>query len=338
MNKIYECSRIVRFVFYLCLNITIFPLTIIYLSRYRFIRLIDSRIGHLTINTEIFLKKYRINKFKYIAIASNKPCNKQLLKMFKQELKILQIPSFIFNNNLFRALSSNKCILPYNELYYNIEEYRDVTDRTNIKFTEEENEKAKEKLKKMGVDSWFVCFSCRDKVYVKNNKHDYRNSDINTYRKAMEYVVSKGGYAIRMGAKVEKKIKESSGIIDYASNYYDEFMDIWLIKNCKVFVGDTNGLFCLAYIFDKYLVITNFIPMTDVFNLNYNKNIIIPKKVFDGKKEITYINILYDSKEYKDRNLKIIDNTEDEIYDSVKKMLRQNKNEKENKNNKISKD
>jgi len=317
--NIYKKSKVLKNAFYIILNIFCLPFSILHLSNFRFIRLIDSRIGHLSVNTEIFLKLYRNNKYRYIAIASNNPCNNQLLKMYKQELKIIQIPSFIFNNYLFRALSSKSSILPYEELYYNSEEYYKVKERTNIKFTEEENRRAKEELKKMGVDSWFVCFSSRDKYYLKNDRYDFRNSDINTYRKAMEYIESQGGYAIRMGVKVEKGIKESKGIIDYASKHRTDFMDIWLVANCKFFVGDTNGMICLAYIFDKYTVANNFIPMVGAFNPINNKNITLPKKVFKGKKDITYINSLYSSEDYE--KIKIIDNTPEEICYSVKIML-----------------
>ena len=55
----------------------------------------------------------------------------------------------------------------------------------------------------------------RDNAYLNyyqpyanlGTRHDYRNSNIDNYVAAAEYLCKKGNYVIRMGVKTEKQIK-----------------------------------------------------------------------------------------------------------------------------------
>ena len=224
------------------------------MSCMKLIKLRDDRIGHLALNTELFL---RTNKAEdYLAIASTNPANEQLLRMISRKIKVIRLPRKLID------------FIPANQMIFSMEKYRKVSHKKpQLEFNFIEHTTGLSKLKEMGVDSWFVCFHARDSAYLKNKVKkdtsylDFRNCNINNYVKAMEYITKKGGYAIRMGSITDQKLNtKNPKIIDYASKYRSDFMDIWLSANCKLFVGCTSGLYNVATIFNRPVALANVIP------------------------------------------------------------------------------
>ena len=86
--------------------------------------------------------------------------------------------------------------------------------KPNLKFTSAEENKGKKLLKKMGLTDkdWFICFHARDPEYLAvkfksdTSYLNHRDWNIDNALKAAEYITSKGGFAIRMGAIFEKKL------------------------------------------------------------------------------------------------------------------------------------
>ena len=69
--------------------------------------------------------------------------------------------------------------------------------------------------------------------------------------------------------------------IDYAKNYWDDFMDVFLASRCKFLLGTNSGLSDLAVAFDKPRAIVNVIPLGCI---PYGRNdIYINKKFYDDK-------------------------------------------------------
>ena len=63
----------------------------------------------------------------------------------------------------------------------------------------------------ISAEDWFICFHARDKKYLEKSLssidtsyHDFRDWDINSALKSVEYIASKRGFALRMGAIVKK--------------------------------------------------------------------------------------------------------------------------------------
>ena len=329
--------------YYLFGNIILIPIVIILLiicplGRVRFVRLTDQRIGHLAANTELFLRRLRLHvinsKVNYIGIASNKPSNKQLLKMFKRVLPIIQFPSCIYRNIFFETLSNDNSILNklglYKELTLNSNEYYEFNNaRPTLTFSELEERKGANLLEKMSVDNWFICFHARDSAYIhksfnSDQNHYQRNSDIRNHLEAARYITEKGGYALRMGAIVEKKILslKNKRIIDYATNYRTDFGDIYLLTHCKFFLCNEAGLSAVSLIFNVPLAQANIIPMK--FCPLKKGDLYIPKKIWSIKddrflkfREIIETGVMnYDFPEQYDKaGLSPVENTSKEILD-----------------------
>ncbi|MBW2975186.1 TIGR04372 family glycosyltransferase [Candidatus Woesearchaeota archaeon] len=311
-----------------------------------FVAVDDLRIGHLAGKMEVFLRrlnlKRRKKRIRYIGITGDKPCNRQLLEMFKREIKIVEIPHYLFSNVIFQTFYGNYSILNrmglFKDLYFNKNEYLEFNHgNPSLKFTEAEEKKGKELLKKMGITEkdWFVCFHARDSAYLKNalktncSGHNYRDWDINNAVKAMKYVASRGGFAIRMGHIVEKKLPHLNNprIIDYASEYRTDFGDIYLPAKCRFFVGDGCGINMVARIFNRPLIFVNKAPSahfpcskSDLFIMK--KIWSIDKGRFLSEREVCAAGIhsFSLSKQYERSKIRLVDNTPNEITDIITEM------------------
>lgn len=304
-------------------------------KRIVFCEIFCGRIGHLAINTELFLRRLKYcncyNKYNiYIGFCRYFPVsNRQLLSMYKRNFYIIEsrILEKLLNTWIKRTEFYHIPPINNNE-YYELNNFKHI-----LYFTEEEKARGKKMLAEMGIDKkdWFVCFHSRDQKYLGESfeYHDYRDSDINNYLLAAEYIAEQGGYAIRMGSVVDKPLSKERHprIIDYAIDYRSDFMDIYLSAHCKFFLGSTAGLFLVPTIFDVPVASASFIFFEHTpFR---SGDLFIPKKMWsiDKKRFLTYKEILdsgasrYDySKQYEDAGIKVIENSSDEILELAKEM------------------
>lgn len=115
-------------------------------------------------------------------------------------------------------------------------------------------------LKKLGIDSkmWFVCLHVRSSAFHKDSAY-YRNSDFETYRSAINHIISSGGIVVRLGDAVPGLVKfPQPGLIDYPnSQWKSELMDIFLISRCRFFIGTLSGVLDTAYLMGKPTLCVN---------------------------------------------------------------------------------
>jgi putative glycosyltransferase (TIGR04372 family) len=218
---------------------------------------------------------------------------------------------------------------------FNINEYFEFNNfKPTLSFSRAEEERGKYLLNKMGIkaNDWFVCFHARDNSYLNEttSRNNYRNCDIDTFMKAAEYIVSVGGFAIRMGAKVEKPLPKnrSKRIIDYAVEFRSDFMDIYLSTHCKFFLGSATGLFNVPSIFDVPVVCANHGPFE--YTPFRRGDLHIPKLYFDRHKGVllSFQDILdsglgrsmINTGDNREDGIVLVDNTAEEIYEVVREM------------------
>ena len=253
----------------------------------RFGFLYNRRIGHLAMNTELFLRRKQLGVYPddvlYIFF-SYKPANDQLLKMFKRNLCIIEhewvtklFSPIGMSNNPFRQS------LPMNSN----ENYEFKATKCIHYFTPDEEKKGNQELKKMGIpiDAWFVCIFARDNVYanmtwadVDHSSTDHRNADIDSYIDAAKYIIERGGYVVRMGYGVSKAFGlKHQNVIDYAIDFRSDFMDIFLSAKCRFFIGTSSGGSDVSTLFDVPKLAVNYVPI-GASPIGKNE-FFIPKKV-----------------------------------------------------------
>jgi len=263
--------------------------------------------------------------------------------MFERKMTIIRLPKKVYANQFFITLSFEKSILHklglYRVLPMNTNEYREFNSTPPLtSFTRQEEEKGRKLLERMGIPQrgWFVCFHARESAYLKAHLgtdnvsyYQFRDCDIENYLKAAQYVTSKGGYAVRMGEKVEKALPDQRDkrIIDYASTYRTDFGDIYLVAHCLFFLGSTAGICFFSSIFNKPQCQANLIPLK--YPPLRTGDLFIPKKIWSLRKKryLTFREIItseiitfVDSASYARAGLRPVENTAQEILDVTTEM------------------
>lgn len=218
-----------------------------------------------------------------------------------------------------------------------------------INLNKSEIQQGKNELKKMGVKGKYICVSARDKAYYIERLQragteaimdEYRNSNIQSRCKAIDYLEQHEVQSVRMGCAVES-VFNKHGIVDYANKYRTEFMDIYLAANCQFFVSDLGGIQTLAMLFSKPMVILNVALLTtrcdNIPIFNAEKDLAIFKKFWDIKNKryltiremlaIEVDGVIYEEnitlntfRLYREQGIVPIENTQDEVLAVVKEM------------------
>jgi putative glycosyltransferase (TIGR04372 family) len=178
-------------------------------------------------------------------------------------------------------------------------------------------------------DAWFVGLHVREPGFHAewHKKHPgTRHAEIETYAKAIDYVISRGGWVVRLGDQTMRPIKPHPRVIDYAVSPYRNFeLDVYLCGACKYFIGTNSGLSIVPPLFGTRCVLTNWSPLAQP-NW-FLDDIYIPKLIRDVKRnDYAGVQQLFDTRlawsewqrDFKEDVFAIEDNSADDILDAVK--------------------
>lgn len=348
MELINSLKRTSKFILIIFIGIPICILTRL-ISPFKIVRFgyfYGERIGHFAKDVELYLAERDLNQenyFDFFFIGGN-PANIFFLKLIKRKIVIHKFFAILYH--------ANKFIPNYkkHEIFVSSSKSAGLTSdtkgllyktKTHLNFTDEENKKAKKFLMRIGLHNKFVCLNVRDSAYLKKSfpeidfkNHDYRDSDILTYKKAVEYLLDNNYSVIRMGKVVEKSLDiNHPNFFDYAfSTLKDDFLDIWLMSNCEFCISTSNGLDEISDIFRKPISYVNALPIGNFSS--WNKDCIWTPKTIVTKNDLRPLSLnelietgligMPDQGQYidlfKKNNLTYLDNTEEEILANVIEM------------------
>lgn len=302
--------------------------------------IVTRHIGHFALNTELYLceKDKNINRprGKYIDMPffpSSPACNSQLLKMWKRVIKTysaLPLEALAWLNN---AIPGGKV----HNIGANINNDRDilnllVNSTPHLSFTDEEEDRGRRFLESLGITegTQYVCMTVRDSAYynsigVLNQRHSYRDSNIENYVMAAEELANRGFFVLRMGKIVEAPLVSSrKEIIDYAyKKFGDDFLDIYLGAKCYMCLSTGSGFDAIPTIFRRPVSFVNLLPIEAPFS---SKNFIVylSKAYLDAKdgrqltlKEIIDMKLAYlaSTETYEANGILFKENSPEEIRD-----------------------
>jgi putative glycosyltransferase (TIGR04372 family) len=141
----------------------------------------------------------------------------------------------------------------------------------------------------MPDDAKFLCFFSRTSSYLHELHRDgnvrrpdeipvsnIRDSRIETYMPAAEELARRGYWCFRMGAVVDEAVTSNHDrVIDYASRFRSELLDIYLISHCTMLLSDTTGLCDLSFMFRRPAAIANLFNMGILHSWS---GLLMPKK------------------------------------------------------------
>ncbi len=221
--------------------------------------------------------------------------------------------------------------------------YRFCKSETNFfDCTPKEHSIAQQEMIRMGVpmDARFVCIHIRSSQYLKEQKwaigkadysyHDHRNADLENYVDAIQLLIQRGYYVIRMGHKGQSRIDvKSEKYIDYANDYSSPFMDIYLSVKCKFMISNSSGIDLIPMMIFKKTLLTD---VAEITALGMGTNIYWLCKNFlksDGvtEKIISHFELIkngytFTNKDLKLRSVRAVSNSSTEIVTALRLFLK----------------
>ena len=317
-------------------RLTVVPLTyFIWLiepfKKIRFHRGQTTRIGHLASYFEVLVRSKEIDitgkKRKEIFIVQKNPPNKTLYNMWKKHFYFIESNKIDFIYHLCSPWLKNR--RHFGPKY--VGHAALLPKKPTLKFSQKQEMEGRKFSKKIGIhdSDWFVCLHNRSSDYLKRqfvnrdfSQHNIRDCSFNMLFHSAEFIKKKGGKCIRMSSGEKTKLGKHApdNIIDYATKWQTDFMDIYLPAKCKFFLGSQNGLLNVPQIFNVPVASTNCIPVNAV-SVPRNSFFIpkmlwlIEEKRFLNYKEITekklekYIHI----PKLKSMGIEVIENDNDDI-------------------------
>ena len=259
--------------------------------------------------------------------------NKKLFELFNQHIYVPQGEDLLFwlyvCTEHFVELDSsqlNKYALRNNFPPYGIEPYRH-----DFVFRNEDVSFAKAQMKKMQVGDNFVCVAARSSDYHKKifgsyPNEDFRNVDFNTYKDAISYLKSQNFQAVRMGRELDPLVSAIDNCVDYAGQYSNDLMDLYLAAHCRFVIGNSSGIPLMGSLFGKPVLMVDVVLTSLGYGaMPFTKyDLYIPKKYFDTHKQ-RYLSLremtqverrCYLSEDsYKSEGIYFEDNSPEEIRD-----------------------
>ena len=325
------------------LSLYTLPAFFLRVFNFRIVNVNHKRIGHLCCDVFCLIQDSKINNlsYKFIVLADRKTvANNYVLNYIKQYVYVIDNSflcklMFPFTKHSLSLKDVNEYSVDLNKgLFIKYIKSFENSKTPFFKIKEEDISLGKKKLRQLGIpkNAWYVCIHSRDSLYSGGEEKDYgqafRNLDINDYKLAIQEIVSRGGYCIRMGAKSKNSIK-IDGLIDYANHELkSEFMDVYLSANCKFYLCNSSGLYCLGTLFGNVpAACTNVAPLGA--SLVWSKReLSIPKLYSKNGKLLHFKDVFNNScanyrtdNEFTDSKIELINNSKQEIRDLVIEMF-----------------
>jgi putative glycosyltransferase (TIGR04372 family) len=109
------------------------------------------------------------------------------------------------------------------------------------------------------MEAWFVCLHVREPGYWNDAISGApRNADIHNYFDAIREITRRGGWVVRMGDASMKRLPAMERVIDYPfTDSKSALMDVYLISECRAYIGMQSGILDVAALFQRPIIMTN---------------------------------------------------------------------------------
>ena len=108
---------------------------------------------------------------------------------------------------------------------------------------------------RMGIPltEWFACLHVREHPWDKA-----RNAAIQPYLPAVLAIIAAGGWVVRLGDESMTPLPPMDRVIDYPHTpYKSDVMDLYLLSQCRFFLGTNSGPTDAAALFRRPMVLVN---------------------------------------------------------------------------------
>jgi putative glycosyltransferase (TIGR04372 family) len=309
----------------------------------RFVRLsTPDRIGHLVLEIDAFLKERKLAGddpiMPVLVYERDTIANLTMLDYWRRHLAMVELTPEV--RKTVRALAALEGVEHLARYVVGVGrsapcfeiEARWAPRPPLLQLSDDHRRRGQAALLELGMpaDAWFVCVHVREGGYspADEHLHTYRNSRIADYVPAMEEIVRRGGWCVRVGDATMQPLGALPGVIDYArSPAKSDWMDVFLGASCRFFLGSSSGLFLIATAFGRPSALANMAPIGCAFPVGV-EDLGIPKLLRHGGEVLSFrralemdTGVLRHTDAFAERGLENVDNAPDEITDLAIEML-----------------
>lgn len=265
----------------------------------RFGSIDSTRIGHFVADAACHITEFRrqppnIKDWFWLGPT----CNSQWELMVRRTLPIVQATKWvdIWNQRLPGGESHSRPV--HTDGSVPLGQVLDTPRSGMIAFLPSENDAGLAWLRRQGWTDGepFVCLLVRDSAFLtrdplqskldtrnsseKWSYHNYRDSNIEDYVPATEWLADQGVWVFRMGKIMERPIPtEHPRIVDYAFDpSRSDFLDIWLFANCSGCISTGTGIDIVSCIYGAPNVFVNLTPIGGLWG--FHESISVPKHLY----------------------------------------------------------
>ncbi len=217
----------------------------------------------------------------------------------------------------------------YDEAY--IGYYRKLGTRPILSIPSQFEARGWRTLTAMGLrdGGWYAALHVREGGFIAGKHLAARNDDISDYLPAVREVTARGGLVVRLGNPTMTPLPPLPGVIDYVfTPARSEWMDIFLLANCRFFFGSDSGPCMVPGLFGRPCAIANIVQMGSGFWQPYD---LFTKKLIRSKSDgrlLTFPEVMLGDlrdvltpAEFDAAGVEWVHNTPTEIASLVREML-----------------
>ena len=339
-------ARKCRSLFWWSLALALYPLVALLrpIVRLRIMRVPANYLGHLCLRPDIYLSERKLGlqprrTFDVFHLWPLPPSNAAVVRVLSRSLRIWQGSYYFYQ--LYNRLPGGRAHI----FHPRIRDYEDMDSGgvmhragRNVSLSAEEQSAGWKILDEQGISDsgQFICFHARSSAYYPQRliagdpagleqQQAYRNCDVETYLPAVRSLAERGFTAFRMGAVRERPIPDlHPRIVDYANSFRSEFMDVFLLANCRFLVGSASGVDAVAELFRRPMLTVNMALFAGVHSWMPNLTIFKKYRLVEEQRFLKFREIvemdahyLQASEDYERLGIEFVDNTAEEISDAV---------------------
>jgi FkbM family methyltransferase len=260
------------------LGLTLLPVTaLLHLLGYRHVTVFTDRIGHLALEPDCLLKEQALGHVpqrKWIMLAPpGRVANEHMLSYWQPHFHIVRNRAKCF---LIASMSR------WGLMRYNIDHYVRAIGQAQAAYriyaqwkdrpplltlSAEDDAWGADMLRELGLpeNAWYVCVHAREGGFSPADEelHSHRNGRIENTVAAMQEIVKRGGWVVRIGDPSMKRLPPMDRVIDYA--HYplrSARLDIILCASARFILGNTSGIALVGTVFGIPCALANMVPIS----------------------------------------------------------------------------
>ena len=297
-----------------------------------------NKLGHFA-SISLFIKAIKlglIKEKKILIIGPKSNYNQVILEKFLNFKEV----KYLDQNNLEKKIKDNIDILnkslDFHEVDGKILDFIQFLNLINkawerknknnfFTYSKKEVKKANLFFKDIGINlnkNWYVLLHVRS---TPDDNFAHRNSDITNYKKAVEFITSKGGFVVRIGDRSMKKLEQTKNLIDLTNHPNQSDYLLSLYHNSKFLMTGISGPGFMTTLFKNPCLHVDVGQMYEIVGKEYDyclprmffqkgKILSLNKRIKQGLGQNLSLSFL--------KELKIISlpNSENEILDATKEI------------------